>query len=110
MTSPDGLAELLQRAGIALQRGATAEAAEFAQAILQRFGPEANALMVLAGLRAEAGDLPGAIGLYERARGVMPTHIHVLVNLASAYRATGRLPEARAALDAALRVDPRFAI
>jgi tetratricopeptide (TPR) repeat protein len=110
MTSPDGLAELLQRAGLALQSGATADAAEIAQRILQRFGPEANALMVLASIRAGAGDLPGAIGLYERAREVMPTHIHVLVNLASAYRAIGRLPEARAALDEALRVDPRFAI
>ncbi len=40
----------------------------------------------------------------------MPTHIHVLVNLASLYRTTGRMQEARQTLDAALRVDPRFAI
>ena len=40
----------------------------------------------------------------------MPTHIHVLVNLASAYRATGRFEEARRTLETALQVDPRFAI
>jgi tetratricopeptide (TPR) repeat protein len=94
----------------ALQRRAWTEAEELAHAVLQRFGPEANALMVLATVRTEAGDLEAGIDLYERARAVMPTHIHVLVNLASAYRATGRLAEARRALEAALQVDPRFAI
>ncbi len=77
--------------------------------VLQRVGPEANALRS-SQHRAEAGDPPEAIELYERARSIMPTHIHVLVNLASLYRATGRMQEARQTLDAALRVDPRFAI
>lgn len=44
------------------------------------------------------------------ARELMPAHIHVLVNLGSAYRAAGRLHEARMALEAALEVDRRFAI
>ena len=102
--------ELSQRAVAALQRGAWGEAAELARAVLQRFGPEANALMVLASVRAEAGELPAAIALYERARALMPTHIHVLVNLASAYRASGRLPEARRTLEAALEVERGFAV
>jgi Tfp pilus assembly protein PilF len=102
--------ELIQRALAALQRQAWGEAAELAQAVLQRCGPEANALLVLASVRAQAGDLHAAIDLYESARALLPTHIHVLVNLASAYRATGRLQEARRTLDAALQVDPRFAI
>lgn len=66
--------------------------------------------MVLAGVRAQAGDLEEAILLYERARALMPTHIHVLVNLAAAYRTQGRLPEARRTLEAALQADPGFAI
>jgi tetratricopeptide (TPR) repeat protein len=107
---PADLVELIQRAGAALQRGAWREAAELAQSVLRRFGPEPNALMVLARVREEAGDLAGAIELYERARAAMPAHIHVLVNLAAAYRASGRLPEARRTLDAALQVDPRFAV
>jgi len=106
----DLLVQLIQRAVAAVQRRAWGEAAELANTVLQRFGPEPNALMVLASVRAETGDLPGAIEFYERARAVMPTHIHVLVNLASAYRATGRLREARSSLDAALQVDPRYAI
>jgi Tfp pilus assembly protein PilF len=110
VTPPDSRVELIQRAVQALQRGAAAEAVELAQAVLRSHGPEANALLVLASVRAEAGDLQGAIDLYERARQVMPTHIHVLVNLASVYRATGRFAEARRTLAAALQVDPRFAI
>jgi tetratricopeptide (TPR) repeat protein len=106
----DLLVQLIQRAVAAVQRRAWGEAAELANTVLQRFGPEPNALMVLASVRAETGDLPGAIEFYERARAVMPTHIHVLVNLASAYRATGRLHEARRSLDAALQVDPRYAV
>jgi tetratricopeptide (TPR) repeat protein len=102
--------ELIQRAVTALQRRAWNEAAELAQTILQQFGPEANALMVLAAVRRETGDLPGAIDLYERARTVNPNHVHVLVNLAAALRAAGRLPEARRTLDAALQVDGRFPI
>jgi tetratricopeptide (TPR) repeat protein len=78
--------------------------------VLERLGPEPNALMVLAGVHADTGDLETAIDLYERARALMPTHVHVLVNLASAYRAAGRLQEARRTLDAALQVDGRFAI
>jgi len=101
--------ELSRRAVAALQRGAWGEAAELAQAVLQRFGPEPNALMVLASVRTQAGNLPEAIDLYERARALMPTHIHVLVNLAAAYRTSGRLHEARRNLDAALQVDPGFA-
>jgi tetratricopeptide (TPR) repeat protein len=102
--------ELLQRAVAALQRRAFGEAADLAQAVLQRFGPDANALMVLASVRMETGDVEGAIALYERAREVMPEHIHVLVNLAAAYRASGRLHEARMALEAALKIDRKFAI
>ncbi len=109
MTASDPT-ELMQRAFAALQRRAWGEAAGFASAVLEHFGPEANALMVLGAVQAEAGDLRAAIELYERARALMPTHIHVLVNLASAYRATGRLLDARRTLDAALRVDTRSAI
>jgi Flp pilus assembly protein TadD len=107
---PPDSAELVQRSVAALNRGAWDEAAELARAVLNRFGPEANALMVLASVRTQAGDLREAIDLYERARAVMPTHIHVLVNLASAYRAAGRLLEARETLAVALQVDAGFAI
>jgi len=101
--------ELIRRAFGALQRRAWGEAVQLAQSVLQRFGPEPNALMVLASVRAESGDLPGAIEFYERARALMPTHVHVLVNLAVAYRASGRLQDARRTLEAALQVDPRLA-
>lgn len=103
-------AQLLQRAVAALQRRAFAEAATLAQQVVGQFGEDANALMILGTIRQEAGDVVGAIELYERARTAMPTHIHVLVNLASAYRAVGRLHEARIVLEEALQVDRRFAI
>ena len=110
VTQPPSKLELIQRAVAALQRRALDEAAQLAAGALERFGPEANALMVLATVRAERGDSPGAVDLYERARALMPTHIHVLVNLAALYRASGRLQEARDALGKALQVDPRFAM
>jgi tetratricopeptide (TPR) repeat protein len=109
-TNPEQKLELIQRAVAALQRGARDEAETLATSALQRFGPEANALMVLAAVRAGRGDTQGAIDLYERARALMPGHIHVLVNLGVLYRTSGRLQDARAALEQALQVDPRFAI
>lgn len=102
--------DLIKQAVAALQRGARQEALRLANGILEGFGPEPNALMVLAGLRAQEGQTAQAITLLEHARSLMPTHVHVLVNLAAAYRATSRLPEARATLEAALAVEPRFAI
>lgn len=102
--------QLVQRAVAAFQRRAFAEAAGFAQQVLSQFGEDANALMILAGIRSEAGDTGGSIELYERARAAMPSHIHVLSNLAAAYRATGRLHEARIVLEEALQIDRRFAI
>ena len=102
--------ELIQRAVEALQRRDFALAEQLSSNVIQRFGPEANALMVLAGVRTESGRLAEATRLYEQARALMPTHIHVLVNLAAAYRASGRLQDARTVLDAALQVDPNFAI
>lgn len=109
MSSPQQI-QLIQRAMAALQRGAFGEAQQLGQQALSQFGEEANALMILAAVRSEAGDTAGAIALYERARAVMPTHIHVLVNLGAAYRAAGRLHEARLALEEALAIDKRFAI
>ncbi|MDZ4870377.1 MAG: sulfotransferase [Alphaproteobacteria bacterium] len=102
--------QLVQRAVAAFQRRAFAEAAGFAQQVLSQFGEDANALMILAGIRGEAGDTTGSIELYERARAVMPSHIHVLTNLAAAYRTMGRLHEARIVLEEALQIDRRFAI
>lgn len=102
--------ELIKQAVSALRRGARQEALRLANDILQDFGPEPNALMVLASLRTQAGETAQAIALLEQARSLMPTHVHVLVNLAAAYRASGRLPQARATLEAALAVQPRFAI
>jgi tetratricopeptide (TPR) repeat protein len=107
---PPDPAELIERAVAALKRGAWDEAATLARAVLERVGPEANALMVLAGVATHAADLPQAIELYERARALMPRHIHVLVNLAAAYRAVGRTREACDTLREALQVDPQFAI
>lgn len=102
--------QLIQRAVAAFQRRAFGEAEQLAQQVIGQFGEDANALMILGGVRSEAGDTAGAIDLYERARAVMPTHIHVLVNLGAAYRTAGRLHEARIVLEDALAVDKRFAI
>ncbi|HTC14267.1 MAG TPA: sulfotransferase [Steroidobacteraceae bacterium] len=110
MSVPPEAAQLIQRAIAAVQRQAWDEAQALANTALQRFGAEANILMVLGSCQAQRGDLPAAIQLYERARALMPTHLHVLVSLAAAYRSSGRLPEARATLSAALQINPGFAI
>lgn len=110
MVKANSNVELVQRAAAAFQRRAWGEAANLCQLVLNQYGEDANALMILGSIRMETGDAVGAIALYERARDAMPTHIHVLVNLAAAYRAAGRLHEARMALEAALQVDRRFAI
>lgn len=104
------LVQLLQRASAAAQRRAFEEVVEICQQVIARFGEEANALMLLGAVRAETGDHQGALVYFERARRLMPSHIHVLANLGASYRAVGRLRDAREALDAAIRAEPRFAI
>jgi len=103
-------AQLIQNAAAAFQRGAWNEAAGLCQQVMSQFGEDANALMILGVIRMEGGDPAGAIEYLERARELMPNHIHALVNLGTAYRAVGRLHEARIVLEAALQVDRRFAI
>ncbi|MCE9523817.1 MAG: sulfotransferase [Alphaproteobacteria bacterium] len=110
MTALNAQAQIIQRAATAFQRGAWNEAAELCEQAIGQFGEDANSLMILGVIRFEGGDPAGAIDYLERARDLMPTHIHVLVNLGAAYRAVGRLHEARIALEAALQVDRRFAI
>jgi tetratricopeptide (TPR) repeat protein len=103
-------AELIQRAAAAFQRSAWAEAAQCCELALRQFGEDANALMILGTIEMQNGDVARAIVHYERARAAMPTHIHVLVNLGSAYREVGRLRDARDVLEKAVQVDRRFAI
>ena len=52
--------------------------------------------------------VPLAFGIayLERARALMPAHVHVLVNLGVAYSTVGRLQEARDALERAARIKP----
>jgi tetratricopeptide (TPR) repeat protein len=109
MTSPINV-QLINRASAAVQRRAFAEAEALCSQVLSQFGEEANALMLLGVMRMEADDHAGAIGFFERARAAMPAHIHVLVNLGAAYRASGRSHEARIVLEQALQIDRRFAI
>ena len=110
MAMSNSNAELIQRAAAAFQRSAWAEAAQFCESALRQFGEDANALMILGTIEMQNGDVASAIAHYERARAAMPTHIHVLVNLGSAYREIGRLHDARNVLEKAIEVDRRFAI
>jgi tetratricopeptide (TPR) repeat protein len=103
-------AQLIQRALAAFQRGAWNEAGELCEQVIDQYGEDANAHMMLGAIGVEGGDITGGIAHLERARTLMPTHIHVLVNLGVAYWTAGRLSEAQAVLEAALRVDRRFSL
>lgn len=109
MTAPADLAGLLQQASDLLRQRAFAEADALCRLVLQRFGDDANALMIMGLARMGAGDVRGATACLERARAINPRHVHVLNNLGNAYRAQGRLAEAKAALEAAVRLDGRMA-
>jgi tetratricopeptide (TPR) repeat protein len=110
MTSPPAHTELVQRALIAFQRGSWNEAAALCEQVTRQYGEDANACMMLGAIRVESGDTVGGIALLERAHSLMPAHVHVLVNLGVAYSTAGRLPEARDALQAALKLDHRLAV
>jgi tetratricopeptide (TPR) repeat protein len=110
MTSQSAHSQLIQRAASAFERGAWNEAAALCEQVTSQFGEDANAYMMLGAIRVEGGDTAGGIAYLERARALMPRHIHVLVNLGVAYWTAGRLQEARVALEAAIQVDRRFAI
>jgi tetratricopeptide (TPR) repeat protein len=105
MTPASAHAQLIQRAAAAFQRGSWNEAAALCEQATNQFGEDANACMMLGAIRVENGDPAGGIAYLERARALMPGHVHVLVNLGVAYWTVGRLQEARTALEAALKLD-----
>ena len=110
MPSPLVHAQLIQRALAAFQRGAWQEAAAICEQVTKHFGPDANAFMMLGAIRVEHGDVDGGIAYLERARALMPGHVHVLINLGVAYSSAGRLPEARQVLESAIRIDRHLAV
>src|SRR5690348_15457312 len=97
-------AQLIQRAAAAFERGSWNEAAALCERAIGQFGEDANACMMLGAIRIENGDPASGIGYLERARALMPAHVHVLVNLGVAYSTVGRWQEARDALEAALKI------
>jgi tetratricopeptide (TPR) repeat protein len=106
--TPETLAAQLGRAASALATGRLDEVEGICAQVLRK-GEEANALMLAGLARIARGRAEEGVGLLERARRANPRHVHVLSNLGSAYRRTGRLPEARAALEAAIGIDPGLA-
>lgn len=57
-----------------------------------------------------AGNASGAVALLERAGTLEPQNAEIWFNLAGAYRQTGRLDDAIAALDRVLEIEPRTVI
>jgi cytochrome c-type biogenesis protein CcmH/NrfG len=108
MVSQPSLPQLLKSATEHFQRRSFAECARLCQIVLAQHGEEANALLLLGLMRLAVQDGPGAIAFLERARRKNPAHVHVLNNLGNAYRAAGRLAEARSCLEEAVRQDPGF--
>lgn len=109
MVSQPSLPHLLKSATEHFQRRSFAECARLCQIVLAQHGEEANALMLLGLMRLTLQDVPGAIAFLERARRKNPVHVHVLNNLGNAYRAAGRMTEARSCLEDAVRHDPALA-
>jgi tetratricopeptide (TPR) repeat protein len=108
MVSHSSLPQLLKSATEHFQRRSFDECARLCQIVLAQHGEEANALMLLGLMRLAVQDGPGGVAFLERARRKNPTHVHVLSNLGNAYRAFGRLADARSCLEAAVRHDPGF--
>ena len=106
MASP--LLQMLKSATDAFQRRSFADVERICQDVLNRFGEEANALLMLGLVRAARGDVAQAVHYLERARHKNPGHIHVLSNLGSIYRQLGRVHDAKKVLEEAVRIDPRF--
>lgn len=109
MGSTKSLIELLQSATEAFHRRSFAEVEKLCLDVLNRFGEEANALLMLGLVYSAQGNALRCIEYLERARRKNPGHIHVLSNLGSMYRQMGRYDEAKSALLAAIQIDARFA-
>ncbi|WP_312758641.1 cellulose synthase subunit BcsC-related outer membrane protein [Pulveribacter sp.] len=82
------------------------EAASLATQALRLQPGQADALALLAGVRAQQGDDGQAQTLYERALRVEPANVDALQGLASLYVRSGREPQALALLESAQRDHP----
>jgi hypothetical protein len=104
-----GSAASRNRLGVLYSRiGEMGKAEAQFQAVLLS-GEHAPALVNLGNIRFLAGDLPGALALYERARKVSPANATVLLAVARTQHSMEAYGDARISFDQLRQADPRIA-
>jgi tetratricopeptide (TPR) repeat protein len=104
-----GSAASRNRLGVLYSRiGEMGKAEAQFQAVLLS-GEHAPALVNLGNIRFLAGDLPGALALYERARKVSPANATVLLAVARTQHSMEAYGDARISFDRLRQADPRMA-
>lgn len=86
--------------------GQLAQARQHYQDVLEQEPRHVGALNALAVIRAQQGDLPGAMALFSQAMALAPDTAHLHNNAGYALLRAGRLEEARQALERAQALDP----
>jgi tetratricopeptide (TPR) repeat protein len=98
----------LDAIGKMIEKGDRAAAEQRLRSVARRFD-SVRALLVLARLQSERGDLEGALGSLEKARGLAPNSEEVLSTTAHTLRAAGQPLRAIEVLDALTRLCPTVA-
>jgi tetratricopeptide (TPR) repeat protein len=89
------------------RRGEFVEAGRRYQALLERFPNSADLLNLKGAVSLALTDYPEAFECLARAVGLKPTSSVIACNFGLTLKAMGRLDEARAAFDRALKLDPK---
>lgn len=100
--------QLLQQALSHHQSGRLEQAEVLYQQILATDSRHVDALHLLGVLAHQVGDNAAAVELISKAVAINGTQPIFHNNLAAAYRALGKLPEAQAAYERAIKSDPRY--
>jgi aspartyl/asparaginyl beta-hydroxylase (cupin superfamily) len=96
----------MRRATEARRAGRNSEARALLEALIGDVPAHAGALNALGLIALGDGELPRAVGLFERAAAADPKAPPVLLNLAEAHRSSGNTEAELASLDRALAIDP----
>lgn len=108
-TAPDEIGRRLQSAVRLLQEGKLAEAEAVCAALTAAPGAPVDALNLHAAICGESGRLDEAVRLLERAIATAPDNPRTQFNLGVLHQRRGDGARARAAYEAAARIDPGFA-
>lgn len=105
--APNGAAELIANGTRLLEQGKVESAQKAFEAATKADPRSVDAYMKLAGVNIAQNNFVAAIGIYKRAIGLDPNNAKAFIGLGISYLHSGDKSLTRAALEEALRIEPK---